>query len=111
MHDHPEELPADLVAEMSDEAMITGPLRNDLLLFESYAGSHEKLNCPITALGGENDALFIVSTLDRWREHTSAGFGLELVPGGHAFLRTSEDKVIGVIARALPPSTQEARDR
>ncbi|MCC6557896.1 MAG: SDR family NAD(P)-dependent oxidoreductase [Polyangiaceae bacterium] len=73
---------------------------NDIALFEKYEGSRDVLGCPITAVVGSDDELF-VSAMDAWRAHTRAAFSSVLLPGGHWSVRSAEQELVATILRAL----------
>ncbi|BCJ55998.1 thioesterase [Actinoplanes sp. NBRC 14428] len=79
-------------------------LRADLTLCETYAPRDEApLPCPVTVLAGADDDSVDEADLAAWREHTSAGFELHLVPGApHLYVRGAEPELAGHILRSFP---------
>jgi surfactin synthase thioesterase subunit len=65
--------------------------RNDLrlCLTDEEAGEAE-LSCPIHAFGGSDDPLVSESDLHEWRSRTSAEFSVQILRGGHFYLRDSQ---------------------
>ena len=79
-----------------------GLLRADLDLLHSYRpGLPVPLPIPITAYTGTDDPLVARTGVEQWAHHTTAGFGLRALPGGHFFLRDSAPALLGDIARSL----------
>jgi medium-chain acyl-[acyl-carrier-protein] hydrolase len=62
-------------------------VRADLQLFETYVYEPGRLlDCPIVAIGGEDDPYVNAQELDAWRELTAGPFHRFLLPGGHFYL-------------------------
>lgn len=77
-------------------------LRADFAASETYAfEAGEPLTCPISAFGGLQDEHVTREHLEAWREHTTAHFGVRMLPGDHFFLNTSRSMLIAAIAREL----------
>ncbi|MBN9741355.1 thioesterase [Amycolatopsis sp. A1MSW2902] len=61
-------------------------LRADFAVSEGYEPlPGELLRCPVLAFGGTEDPTVALRELWAWRDHTTAGFAVRLVPGGHFF--------------------------
>ena len=72
--------------EMLD--MVVEIMRVDLGMLENYRYCEEpQLACPITAVGGKEDASMIPVELEGWQAQTSGPFRSHWSPGGHFFLR------------------------
>lgn len=93
-------------------------LRADISLCETYVCAREPpLPVRISAFVGSRDPLVKSGDVAAWRVHTSAGFELRVVPGGHFFSRRHTNVLIGAIASDLraslgagwPRSPAEAR--
>lgn len=77
-------------------------LRADFQLIQTYAYKPgPPLACPITAFGGVQDLDAGRDLLELWREQTTAGFSLHMLPGDHFFLHTSRDLLLQTISRKL----------
>lgn len=77
-------------------------LRADLELAVAYEFAPGRpLGCPITALAGSTDPTTTRSGLEAWAAHTSAGFELLEMPGGHFYLGGCEPAVLETIHRRL----------
>lgn len=64
-------------------------LRADVAACETYVFSPgESLDCPIFALAGSNDAEAPAGLAPGWARHTTGGFGMAVLPGGHFFLHS-----------------------
>jgi medium-chain acyl-[acyl-carrier-protein] hydrolase len=69
--------------------LVLPALRADLQMVETYEYFEEPpLEVEIFALGGSHDPAVSAAQLEGWRRHTSRGFSLRLMPGGHFFLFT-----------------------
>ena len=77
-------------------------LRADLALCERYLYARgEPLDCPISALGGEQDQTIELQQLAGWRVHTRASFDLQRFPGNHFFIAEARTPVLRSIITAL----------
>jgi medium-chain acyl-[acyl-carrier-protein] hydrolase len=77
-------------------------LRADFEVCETYRYEPaEPLRCPILALGGLGDDDVSRESLEEWRRHTLAGFGLRMFPGDHFFLNSCGPEVVRTVVRAL----------
>jgi medium-chain acyl-[acyl-carrier-protein] hydrolase len=85
-------------------------LRADFELVQTYRYTDAPpLECPVTALGGEQDSLVPREDLEAWRALTSADFDLRMVPGDHFFLQTSQQAVLRVVSEVLNGWARAAR--
>jgi medium-chain acyl-[acyl-carrier-protein] hydrolase len=72
-------------------SLLLSLLRADFELVQSYIYQPgEPLNCPIAVFGGTEDVDVPQSDLAPWREQTIASFSLQLFPGDHFFLHSSQ---------------------
>jgi surfactin synthase thioesterase subunit len=81
-------------------------LRADLTLCQSYRDTpRPPLPVPITAFGGAGDGVATVAELAAWAQRSSAGFRMEIFPGGHHYLFDDVAAVTGALASTLadPP--------
>ena len=60
----------------------------------------EPLDRPLTVIGGTEDEL-TEPELAAWRTHTAAAWELELLPGGHFYLREQQDRLLDLVRDAL----------
>jgi medium-chain acyl-[acyl-carrier-protein] hydrolase len=78
-------------------------LRADFSMLETYRYRPEqRLDCPITALGGTEDPTIAAESLAAWSEHTST-FSLQMFPGDRYFLHTAEGEILAGLASLLLP--------
>ncbi|MFO1432606.1 MAG: alpha/beta fold hydrolase [Candidatus Competibacteraceae bacterium] len=81
-------------------------LRGDFKLVETYRElDGPKLACPVVAFGGREDDQVPPASIEAWREKTSGPFIRYLLPGGHFFVNSAREQLLGLIAAALrhPP--------
>lgn len=77
-------------------------VRADLKMLESYSYQRrEPLSCPIAVFGGDRDPTLSPGQLDAWREQTTGPFRLEIVHGGHLYLRSARHRLIEAIRKAV----------
>ena len=77
-------------------------LRADFQMIQTYQyNSDAPLRCPINAYGGLQDYEETRERLLPWREQTSSGFALQIVPGDHFFLRSSQSILLAMVVREL----------
>lgn len=77
-------------------------LRADLTLDETYIYQPcSPLACPITVLGGIEDAEVDHDDLLAWREYTTNSFAVQMFPGDHFFLRSVEKDILRILSASL----------
>jgi medium-chain acyl-[acyl-carrier-protein] hydrolase len=77
-------------------------LRADIELCETYRCSiSAPLSCPLTVFAGSSDPETQLDTLHEWGTHSSRRLVTRTFPGGHFFLHTEADAVIGAVSEAL----------
>ncbi|NEQ78702.1 MAG: thioesterase, partial [Okeania sp. SIO2C9] len=77
-------------------------LRADFAVLETYAYAPEApLDSPITAFGGWQDWKASADDLEAWREQTKAAFSVEMFPGDHFFLHSSESLLLNSVNQKL----------
>ena len=77
-------------------------LRADFEAIHTYVHTPEPpLDLPISAYGGLEDDEASREELEAWREHTSAGFILRMLPGDHFFLHSNQHLFLHTLARNL----------
>jgi len=73
-------------------------LRADFSVCETYQYESEPpLNIPITVFGGVDDVEVPRQRLEPWQSLTTASFSLQMFPGDHFFIQTSQNEIISVI--------------
>lgn len=82
-------------------ALLLPLLRADFSIYERYQfQAGDKLECPITMLGGKTDALVPPEILLPWREHTTQPGEVHLFDGGHFYLHEAPTAVWQVIQKS-----------
>jgi medium-chain acyl-[acyl-carrier-protein] hydrolase len=77
-------------------------LRADFQLVQTYAyTAAAPLDCPITAYGGLQDKEVDRKRLQAWRSQTTAQFSLNMIPGDHFFIHTSQPILLASLAQEL----------
>jgi surfactin synthase thioesterase subunit len=77
-------------------------LRADFQLIQTYEYlSDVPLRSPITVYGGLQDDEETRDLLLPWREQTSSGFRLHMLPGDHFFLRSSQNLLLELLVQDL----------
>jgi surfactin synthase thioesterase subunit len=77
-------------------------LRADYRATETYICSPEtKVNCPITALTGDNDPKTTVDEAKAWAQQTTGAFDLHVFAGGHFFLTDHADEIVKLLGQRL----------
>jgi medium-chain acyl-[acyl-carrier-protein] hydrolase len=77
-------------------------LRTDFALHDTY--THRPgppLSVPICVFGGTEDAYAVAGDLEAWSEHTTAGFEIQMFPGGHFFVHEARTLVLERLAGDL----------
>lgn len=90
---------------LNDEEMLRAALpalRADYLATETYrVPADTSVNCPITALTGDDDPKTTVDEAKAWSRHTTGEFDLQVYPGGHFFLANNAAKINAMLADHL----------
>jgi len=93
--------------------LLSPMMRADFQLIETYRYEPGvPLTCPITVFGGLDDAVVSRESLYAWRQETSGAFKLNMLPGDHFFLRTSESLLLRLLndkLSTLRPSAATTR--
>jgi medium-chain acyl-[acyl-carrier-protein] hydrolase len=77
-------------------------LRADFAVYETYEYPTEPpLNCTISAFGGLRDRTVSQSNLEAWREQTNVSFSLQMFPGDHFFLNSTQPLLLRVLSQEL----------
>lgn len=83
-------------------SLLLSLLRADFELVQTYDYQPgAPLNCPISAFGGAQDVDIPRSELDAWREQTTAAFSLQMFPGDHFFLHSSQAMLLQRLSEHL----------
>lgn len=84
------------------KSMLSPILRADFELAETYHYREApSLNCPITVFGGIHDTVVSPDELAAWRTHTTAGFEVRMLGGGHYLLDSAGEELLLNIAQVL----------
>jgi surfactin synthase thioesterase subunit len=77
-------------------------LRADYRAAETYTCPPDvTVNCPITALTGDNDPKTTLDEAKAWAKQTTGPFDLHVFAGGHFFLTDHADEIIKLISQHL----------
>jgi surfactin synthase thioesterase subunit len=95
---------------LGDEEMMRAAipaLRADYRATETYTCPPDAIvSCPITVLTGDSDVKTTVAEARAWAKHTSGAFDITVYPGGHFFLTSHVDEIIGLLRRQLQSDVQ-----
>jgi medium-chain acyl-[acyl-carrier-protein] hydrolase len=91
------------VLENSDLMQLFLPvLRADFSILETYIYSHQPvLECPIVAFGGLQDLEVNYDEIIPWQEQTKVNFQLNMLPGDHFFIHSSQANLLELISKNL----------
>jgi medium-chain acyl-[acyl-carrier-protein] hydrolase len=101
--------PPEILDDTGLRTYLLSVLRADLTVLATdtfRAGS--PLDIPVRAFAGSDDAESPRELMSAWRDETSAGFGLDIIPGGHFFSSVGQRQVIAVVAGDLLRSEGES---
>lgn len=77
-------------------------LRADFELVRSYEYSYEfPLECRIIAFGGKEDDEETREKIEPWRQQTTGGFSLRMLPGDHFFVESSQSLLLHLVAHEV----------
>ena len=98
--------PAEVLEHPELMQLLLPMLRADFEAVQTYDYVAESpLSCPFSAYGGREDEEVSESSLDGWREHTTGPFSLQIFPGDHFYLQTSESLLTRALILQLLDST------
>ncbi|MER6949378.1 alpha/beta fold hydrolase [Nonomuraea sp. NPDC000554] len=88
--------------------MVLGAVRSDYKAVETYLHRPgPRLECPITALVGDDDPTTTVADAEPWRSHTNAAFDLKVFTGGHFYLNAHTTEMLRIITECLAATAGE----
>ncbi len=91
-------MPAALFQHEELMALVFPLLRADFAISDHYRYTPEPpLDCPIIAVGGEEDSWVGRDDLEAWREQTRAEFRCHVMPGNHFYLKSSEPELLSIV--------------
>jgi pyochelin biosynthetic protein PchC len=91
---------ARLLSDPAVVSMIMPALRADYRAAETYVYQPgPPLRSPIQVLVSDADPRVTVDEAHRWCDYTTAGFDLQVFPGGHFYLTDNRTAVVTAIAR------------
>ncbi|MBA2308243.1 MAG: 4'-phosphopantetheinyl transferase superfamily protein [Pseudonocardiales bacterium] len=91
-----------LVASVDLRDLLLPIIRSDIRWVERYEFRPDgPLDVPIVAFAGAADADVGASEMVHWAQHTTAGFRLETLPGGHFFLDSQRGGLASLIRADL----------
>ncbi|WP_255509639.1 thioesterase II family protein [Oceaniovalibus sp. ACAM 378] len=98
-------IPAQILDEPDILALLLPALRADIRALEDLEG-HQILSLPvpITAYGGQSDAIVSPELMDSWQHWTSAGYRRRLFEGGHFFIESQRDALLKDMSETLAQS-------
>ena len=109
--------PAPILQEPELMKMVLPLLRCDFELSETYRRERaEPLDCPITALGGLQDAEVEPDGVEAWREVSRGPVDVHMLPGDHFFVHSQRAAVLQIVERSLlnhvasPPHSKSEAD-
>jgi surfactin synthase thioesterase subunit len=84
-------IPAAILGDAEMANLMGRVLQADLAIVECYENvADEPLECPIVALGGDEDAWVARNELEAWGRHTRRAFSWAQIPGDHFYYKTEE---------------------
>ncbi|MFJ8751538.1 thioesterase II family protein [Streptomyces sp. NPDC102441] len=82
--------------------MILPAVRGDYQAVETYLRTTTaRLTCPVLALVGDSDPRVEPDTMRPWADHTTAGFDLRILSGGHFYLIEEQAAVLAAVRECL----------
>jgi surfactin synthase thioesterase subunit len=98
-------IPAVILEDQELLAEFLPSIRADLSIVAHYRHAHESpLAIPATILGGELDDMVQVASLEQWRDHIRGPITVDMVSGGHLFVREAEREIMAKINAVLDQS-------
>jgi medium-chain acyl-[acyl-carrier-protein] hydrolase len=95
-------LPEIILQDSELVSLFASMMRADVTMVETHEYEPEvPLDCGITAYGGLHDLSVTEDNLTEWREQTTAGFNLKMLPGEHFFIQSARAALIQDINNRL----------
>ena len=69
-------------------------LRADCRIYDDYAPSNQRLECPIAVIGGRSDALNPPAARWEWRDYTISQLTVQQMDGGHYFAEDHTEEIL-----------------
>lgn len=92
-------VPAEIMQDAEIRALLLPGMKADVTLLETYQYSPEPpLGCPITAFGGDRDAMVLPRLIEGWQHLTAGGFRFRIVAGDHFFAQSAKADLLHEIA-------------
>ncbi len=92
----------EILADRDLTDLLLPALRADFAIDETYSYTEEPpLACPVTALGGSDDAEISREDLALWQQQTTSAFALRIFKGGHFFVHSERQALIDMIEMQL----------
>jgi surfactin synthase thioesterase subunit len=90
------------IPDIELQQMLLKMLRSDLHLLNNYAyQANDPLNIPITAIHGNEDLRVSLKQMEKWKDETSANFGLISRPGGHRYIEHDAEFISKLIKEEI----------
>ncbi len=94
--------PEEILHDEEMMALLLPALRADFTMKETYRYSlGPLLECPISSFGGHEDGSVAADDLAAWRDRTCSTFSFKMFSGGHFFIDSARESVLGAIAADL----------
>ncbi|MCM6774304.1 alpha/beta fold hydrolase [Nocardia sp. CDC159] len=95
--------PSEILDNPTMMKIFSPTIRADIELAELWGDRHagRPISAPITALYGRTDPIDTRTAMSGWSAHTSGGFEIVEMPGGHFFPETHRDALLDVIVDRL----------
>ncbi|XKK38562.1 thioesterase domain-containing protein [Nocardiopsis sp. ARC36] len=92
-------------------SLLLPTLRADLTAVATWPyPEHAPLEVPIHALAGEDDPYASPERMRAWERETAAGFRLNVLPGGHFFVKSAVRRTLDLVVRDMGLLTATAAD-
>lgn len=87
--------PAEVLQNRELQELVLPALRADLELLETWTSvARPPLPVAIAAFAGAADRGVPLADVEAWRQHTAAGFTLDVLPGDHLFLHSAQPQLL-----------------
>lgn len=102
-------IPQAVLNEPELMALFLPVLRADFRVLEGYQQKErDLLSCPITAVGGTQDAMVPPEAIHGWRAHTTGAMSAHFLDGGHFFIQSHQARFIELLSTELRRTPESA---
>ncbi len=98
------EIPEEVLSNKNLMKEMLPSIKADIIMGKRYrydAKSDKPLDCPLIAFAGDKDTVFTVDQVNAWDKHSTKEFKMNVMKGGHIFLRDDREGLLVLLMSTL----------